>query len=220
MKNKLLIFFLLNILLLNSCDDGIVSTEEKPAGLYAKIIDINNNPLYDVDMHYIFYLGVDIISRNWSFRYTLANADSVTIRIYDCFNNEVVTLLKNYPQHTGNYSIFYNADSITNGIYFCTITGNTINQNHKFFILNDNIDELKMLPPFKKSNASGNIQVTYSAMGIGNHFTYDTGSNQLSLTVSDSVKIILSKNGYKIFSESVKFDTTKVLEKTFKLLPL
>ncbi|KAF0138151.1 MAG: hypothetical protein FD122_3861 [Stygiobacter sp.] len=71
--------------------------------------------------------------------------------------------------------------------------------------------------PFSKSDANGNLQIQYSAFGIGEQFKYQPGAIQYQLTIADSIQVILVKQGYKDFIQNIKLDTTKAFETTFQL---
>ena len=212
LKYKLTSLLFISIIVFNGCKKSPVEVENKTPGFYAKVVDSNNNPIPDVGFHYIFYVGSNIVARNMVFSYILQSSDTITIKIIDSFNNEVTTLLDKQYQPSGNHAYVYNDSNITNGIYSCSIIGSTINQKIEFFVLTDDINKLLTLNPFKKTDSGGNIQISYSEFGIGKHFTYQT-----ELTVADSIKIVLFKQGYKTLTQNIKLDTTTILEKTFQL---
>lgn len=216
-KYKLTFFFLFSILFLSDCNKGPVEVEDKDPGFYAKVVDSNNNPVAGVNLHYIFYVGSNIVSRNTVFSYILQSSDTITIKIFDSFNNEVATLLDKQYQPSGNHAYNYNASNITNGIYLCSINGSTIDLNIQFFVLTDDFDQLLPLHPFKNTDSSGDLDISYSEFGIGNHFTYQTGSNQIELTVADSITVVLFKEGYRTLIQNINFDTNSAFETTFHL---
>ena len=151
------------------------------------------------------------------FSYSLQSADTITIKIFDSFNNEIAIPLDSQYQPAGLHSYNYDANNLTNGVYLCSISGSTINQKIKSFVLTDDVSQLIKLNPLKKSDLSGNIQIPYSNLGIGNHFLYQYANDQLDLSIADSIKIVLFKEGYKTFLQSIKIDTTKTFESTFHL---
>jgi hypothetical protein len=217
LKYKLTLLFFISIIFFHGCKNGPVEVDNKTPGLYAKIVDSNNNPVTDVNFHYIFYVGSNIVSRNMLFFYSLQSADTITFKIFDSFNNQIAIPIDNQYQPAGNHSYNYDASNLTNGIYSCSITGSTIDQKTKLFVLTDDVNQLIQLNPFKKSDLSGNIQISYSALGLGNHFLYQVGNDTLDLIIADSIKIVLFKEGYKTFVQSINIDTIKAFEKTFHL---
>jgi len=217
LKYTLTLLSFINIFFLNSCKNGPVEVDNKTPGLYAKVVGSKNNPVNGVNFHYIFYVGSNIVSRNMLFSYSLQSADTITIKVFDSFNNEIATPVSNQYQPAGNHLYNYDASELTNGVYSCLISGSTIDQKTHLFVLTDDINQLIQLNPFKKSDLSGNIQISYSALGLGNHFVYQIGNDQLDLVIADSIKVVLFKEGYKTFLQSINIDTTIAFEKTFYL---
>ncbi|KAF0138150.1 MAG: hypothetical protein FD122_3860 [Stygiobacter sp.] len=110
---NLLIIFL--IVISSGCIVDPGGNQEKPIAFYAKVVDSNNNPIADVGIHYIFYVGTDIVSRNLLLQYVLQSADSVTLKISNSFGNVVATPLNNQYQPAGTHAYNYDASVITNG---------------------------------------------------------------------------------------------------------
>jgi hypothetical protein len=215
--SQITILVSLAVVFSNGCKDGPVDVHEKQPAFYAKVVDSNNNSIAEVGIHYIFYVGTDVVSRNLLLQYVLQSPDSVTLKISDSFGNVVATPLNKQYQPAGTHAYNYNASTITNGVYSCSVTGASINQEMKLFVRTDDVSQLKITNPFTKTDASGNIQISYSTFGIGEHFTYQTGGTQLQLTIADSIQVILVKQGYKDFAQNIKLDTTKAFETTFQL---
>lgn len=214
MKKKLFLFLV--VIFLNSCEKTPLEVEEVTPEFLITVLDSNNNPITDVGLHYIFYFGRDIISRNHSFPYKLQQIDSITIKIFDSFNNVISEWYQEYLL-PGNYALSFDASNLTNGMYYCTINGSTINEKIKFFVLNDEISLLEVLVPLKKTDINGNIRFPISLLGVGDHFSYLIGDHQEDLVIADSVKIILCKQGFQTLTKTIKVNPKKSFESTLHL---
>jgi hypothetical protein len=118
----------------------------------------------------------------------------------------------------GNHSIRYYASFFSNGIYYFTVSGKTINQRLKMFVRTDDITELIQTFPFAKTDANGNLQIPYSVLGIGEHLTFQNDSAHLQLAIGDSIRVVLFKPTYQWFvTQYIILDTTKTFQTTFQL---
>ncbi len=215
MKKNLFLFFV--AVVLSSCEKTPLEVEVITPEFSITVVDSNNNPISDVGLHYIFYIGQNITFRNHSFTYILNEIDSVSIRISDSFNNEIAVQNK-WCHLPGKYSFNFDAGNLTNGIYYCTISGSTINEKIKFFVLTDQINLLQELVPFKKTDINGNIRFPISIFGIGEHFPHLIGEHQEDLVIADSVKIILRKQGYRTLTKTITLNPKNSFESTFYLV--
>lgn len=213
----MILLFSLIIALMSGCDKGPTEADDKDYAVYAKVVDSNNNPLSDVNFHYIFYTGSNIVTRNISYSFQLQSNDTVTIKVFNSLNKEVSTLLNNESIMSGNYTYFFDASIFTNGIYTCRINGLTIDKEIKSFAITDDITKLLTVDPLLKSDADGSLSISFANLGIGNKYFYQNGINTQEYQIADSIKIILHKEGYKTFTEVVKLDITKDYSRTFIL---
>jgi len=209
---------ILVIFALAGCRENPVIIQDNAALFQAKVIDSNNNPIVSVGFQYVFYVGANVVSKNYQFRYGLHAADTITMSIFDPFENQIAMPLNKMPQFPGSYSYNYDATGLPNGVYSCTIAGSTINQRTNFFVLTDDIAQLTVTKPLITSDANGIIQLSYASLGIGDHFLYQNGSALLELTIADSISILLTKQGYKDYLQVIKLDTTKFFGTTVRLL--
>lgn len=66
--------------------------------------------------------------------FDLANAQNVSLKIYDILGKEVVVLINDYMR-AGNYSIEFDASNLTSGIYFYELKAGTFHQMRKMILL-------------------------------------------------------------------------------------
>ncbi len=216
-RSQIAFSIILAISFFSSCRDNPVTIENNVHGFHAKVVDSNNNPVADVGFQYIFFVGENVVARNYSFKYSHTVFDTVTLTIHDPFGNQIAMPLNKEPQLAGYYMYVYDTSTLPNGVYSCTIVGSTFNQIISFFVLTDDIVQLKAMKPLMKSDAGGVIQLSYTSLGIGKQFLYENGSALIPLTVSDSIVVLFNKQGYKDYLEGIKLDTTKYSDITFRL---
>ena len=215
-RYKIVILAIITVLISRGCKDSPVNVQDTNPVFIANVVDSHNNPLADVGFHYIFYFGRNIASREYLIDYQLQSADSIAIKLSDSFGNVVGSISKEY-QLAGHHSIRFYASFFSNGIYYCTISGTTINERQKFFVRTDNVTELIQTFPLAKTNANGILEIPYSVFGIGDHLTFQSDSTQVQLIVNDSIRVVLFKPGYQFFVKDIKLDTTRTFQATFQL---
>jgi len=66
--------------------------------------------------------------------YQLPESSHVKLIVYDILGREVAVLVNNY-QHSGNYSVEFNASKLSSGIYIYTIHANEFLQSKKMIVL-------------------------------------------------------------------------------------
>ncbi|MBA4319457.1 MAG: hypothetical protein C0412_13735 [Flavobacterium sp.] len=195
---------------------GIVDPPEKDAAVYGTVTDQNDNILSGVNVHYIFNLGIDVELRNASISYSVPSNQLITMQIYNMNNIEIAKPVDKVNQLPGNYTVFFDGNNLTNGLYRYKISGQSFNTEGIFSLLTNDINKLVATTPLLISDNSGEFKISYKNLGIGKYFGSQNGQNQL--VISDSIRFVLHKTGYQDLISSVKLDTTKVFEKTFKMV--
>ncbi|MBC8042101.1 MAG: T9SS type A sorting domain-containing protein [Rhizobacter sp.] len=66
--------------------------------------------------------------------YTLANAEQVSLKVYDVLGREVATLV-NSKQSAGNYRLPFNASRLASGVYFYRLTAGAQSTVKKMMLL-------------------------------------------------------------------------------------
>ena len=206
------------ILFILSCNDNPTKSGDKPLALALTVTDINDNPINGVNFHYIFYIGEDVVNRNAVIEYSLSATDTVTLNIYDPFKRLVATPLDQRVMLAGLYRIFFNGDTLTNGIYRYRFTRSTVSDSGKFLLRTDDSALLKTLPALAQTDQNGQLNLNYSILGIGETFEiYGNTITPLQVTVSDSITILLFKSGYHDYTGGIQLHTNTITEKTIKL---
>lgn len=200
---------------LTGCKDTIVEPpdDRKPA-FYGKVVDQNDNLLANVSIHYIYYLGEDVELRNAVIFYSVPTSQNVVVRIYDIFDKQIAKPIDSYL-NAGQYMFNFDGDSLTNGIYRYKISGSTISTEGVFPIVTYDTGKLITTQALTTSDNNGKFSISHSIFGVGRKFQMQ--QIQKEFTVADSVKFVLHKDGYQDIIKSVKLDTTKVIDQTFKM---
>ena len=211
---KILLLAIASLIFFNC--KGIVDPPEKEAAVYGKVTDQNDNILTGVNVHYIFNLGIDVELRNTSISYSVPSNQLITMQIYNMSNIEVAKPVDKVNQLPGNYIVFFDGNNLTNGLYRYKISGQSFNTEGTFPLLTHDINKLVATSPSLISDNNGEFKISYSNLGIGRFITVPNSQNHL--VISDSVRFVLHKTGYQDLISSVKLDTTKAFEKTFKMV--
>jgi hypothetical protein len=198
-----------------SCKN-IVEPLEKDTAIYGTVIDENNNALADVDVHYVFYLGSVTSFRNILITYQLETAQNITIKIFDMHNNEIIVWQDGKFTEHGMYMCFLSMQKWTNGIYRYKITGESYNVDVAFPVLSNDISKLVKTVPLTSTNGTGEFKINYSIFGFTKRWIFEGGNEEHM--VADSIKFVLHKEGYQTLQVPAKLDTTRIFEKTFKMI--
>lgn len=211
---KIIILLILSILI-PGCKDEIVDPpdDRKPA-FYGKVIDQNENLLANVNVHYIYYMGVDVELRNAVIFYSVPSSQNVAVQIYDPFNKPIAKPIDSYL-NAGQYMVNFNGDNFTNGIYRYVISGQTIYSEGSFPLITYDTGKLITTPALTTSGSTGEFVISHSIFGVGRKFQMQEIEREL--IVADSVKLVLHKDGYADIIKSIKLDTAKVIDQTFKM---
>jgi len=67
-------------------------------------------------------------------RYSIPQSGMVSLKVYDQLGNEVSTLLNRY-QDRGEYDVIYQADNLSSGIYFYTLSSGNFRDTKKLILL-------------------------------------------------------------------------------------
>jgi hypothetical protein len=216
----LILCLVLLIICVGGCGENSSGGGDQPLALSLQVTDLDGNPLAEVNFHYIFYVGYDVVIRNTSIEFALPTTDTVTLRIYDPFKRLITTLIDHRRLPAGMHMILYGADTLTNGIYEYRLIRPDTATTGKFMVRTDDPALLKSLPALAQTNQKGNLTLNYSTLGIGEKFTL-TGNTvvPIQMTVSDSITILLFKQGYEDYSAGLKLNTVTTTEKTIALSP-
>ncbi len=215
MKTLILFSFIL-LLYLFSCNDNPSNGGDNPLALSLTVTDSNAIPIAGVDFHYIFYVGLDVVYRNAAIEFSLPVTDTVTLCIYDPFKNLIATPCAHQVMPAGEHVIFFDADTLTNGVYEYRIIRPSSTKTGAFFIRTDDPALLKSLSALTQTDQKGKLTLNYSTLGIGYNFL--SPQSELGyVTISDSISVLLFKSGYHDYSEGIKLNTATTTKKTIQL---
>lgn len=194
------------------CKDDGVSVDNRPAGLYAKVINANGSVVSGVNIHYLFYTTTNPVVTCLWIQYGLSTPQVVTLKVFDPFDREIATLINGQQQPAGQHSIYFDS-TVTNGVYTYRLQAGDSLRTGSFFIRDDDIFPLQQKPPLVASDQNGQFFLSPSVLGIGKTF-----QGQLSTeTISDSITVVLVKANYRTLVQSFRLATSKPTDKTFTL---
>lgn len=194
------------------CRDDGVSVDNRPAGLYAKVVNTSGNAIDGVNVHYIFYTTTNPVVTGVWIRYGLSTPQVVTLKVFDPFDREIATLLNGQQQPAGQHSIYFDS-SVTNGVYTYRVQTSDSVQTGSFFIRDDDTFQLQQKPPLTTSDQNGEFFLSPSVLGIGRTFQGEFSTE----TISDSISIVLVKANYRTLVQSFRLNSSKPNDRTFTL---
>jgi len=196
------------------CKNDGVSVDDRPVGLYAKVVDAGGGVVAGVNVHYIFYTSTNAVVLNASIQYSLPTPQVVTLKVFDPFDRELTTLINAQQQPAGSYMRFFDS-SVTNGMYSFRLQANDSLLTVPFYIRDDDTARLQMKPPLITSDQSGAFFLSPSVLGIGRKFQ----GQFYAETIFDSISVVLVKANYKTLVQGFGLDTTTPIDKIFTLEP-
>ena len=195
------------------CKDDGVSVDNRPAGLYAKVVNASGNPVVGVSVHYVFYTTSNPVMLNAWLQYSLSTQQIVTLKVFDPFGREVSTLVNAVQQPAGVHTRLFDS-SVTNGVYSYKLQTGDSSRTWSFFIRDDDLVRLQQKPPLTTSDQNGQFFLSPSVLGIGRTFQGQFSAE----TISDSISVEVVKANYRTLVQSFRLDVTKPTDKTFTLV--
>lgn len=190
---------------------------ERAPQLYLTVTNSVNMPLSDVSIHYLFYVADDLVVRNASIAYGLAESSDVVIAILNAFQDTVARSVTMPNQPPGNHVSFLDGSSLTNGVYeYRVITQDSIISG-SFFLRTDDLAQLRQTTPFASTNSDGKRELTYQQLGIGKTFNWSSGSTDFQATIADSISLLLTKPGYQDYFGKIRLDMQRPTDITIEL---
>jgi hypothetical protein len=203
------------ILLFFSCDRNFTGIESTKPGVKIIVKDENGNPLSSVNCCYIYYFSDQSIVRNPAISFSLTENDTTSLFINHPLmdNRTIIFQDKAFPR--GNHSVIINSSQyqLTNGIYqYELILKNTTISGY-LPVVYDVVDTLIQYPPLIRSGNDGEIFLPYKIFHVGENF----GSENNQRLITDSINIILYKNGYATQIKPVLLNSDKSVDLNIKM---
>jgi len=202
----------LTLIFFVGCKDNGISVDNRPAGLYAKVVNTSGGAMSGVSVHYLFYTTTNPVVTSLWIQYVLSTPQIVTLKVFDPFGREIATLVNGQQQPVGQHSIHFDS-SVTNGVYSYKLQAGDSLWVESFFIRDDDIAQLQQISPLLTSDQNGEFFLSPSVLGIGRTFQGLFSTE----TISDSISIVLVKANYRTLVQSFRMDASKPTDRTFTL---
>lgn len=193
--------------------------------LKATVTDENGNSLKDVRVHYVPILKTTTSSLGKPMPSTVIGFEIPEQKPVDLFTlrfgtrDTIEWLLKNETLQSGNYSAAINESKYTNGLYFYVLKYDSVVSEHLMLILNSD-NELVNRTPLTTADSNGKFELPYKVLGIGQSFPRTAEDSPQVIgytTITDSIYIYLTKEGFRDYKEKLKIDTAISSTKTFRM---
>ncbi len=223
--------FITFVFILFSCsnDGNPLSPTNNERVIYGKVINGQGNPLDSVKVHYIPALidtglsKINFINPNATtiIKFSIPEQSLVTIVLLThSLRDTVFYILKDELLQAGNHSVVVNTDSITNGVYDYVIKFREITIEKSLLILKSE-DELVNSIPLTTTDSEGKFTLDYNSLAIGYGFdvTSEVSPDIVGYKIiSDTIKLVLIRENYNIYKETIVIDINRTTIKNFTLV--
>lgn len=230
MNNKkifpLIAFIVIGFTVFSCSDDGPTAPSDSNKILYGKVIDQQGNPVSGVNVHFIPSL-IDTGLQKRSLleptpstviKFSIPEQSYVTLVLLRHSSRDTISyLINNELLNAGNYAVDANTESLTNGVYDYVLKYGTSIIEKSFLVLKTP-EELVSTIPLVVTDSEGKFQLNYNDFGIGSVFGFSSEASPEILyykEISDTIQILLMKDNFNNYLETVLIDTTKTLNKSF-----
>jgi len=211
-----------------SCSgDDPAAPVETGYALEGKVTDASGNPVSNADIHYIPQLASyslpktsEIAGSEIVIWYSLPRETSVTVSILENITLKTLHyIVNNQVRSAGNHIVVFDAANLPNGVYNSEIRYDAKVIRNKI-LLSREPSELENAGPYAVSDAKGNFRMDYKKLGIGEKFDFHTDVSPNAIgrkEITDSLRLFITRTGYKNVTETFKVSTDESLKKTFIL---
>lgn len=209
-------FSLLLFILALNCDDGptgsgdyteLFPSERNQYALYGTIVDQNNIPVPNAEVHYTFgpWQGGKI-AKSFSLKntnpsttisFSVPAEGQTSLRVYRFGTREVIATLIDTILRAGQYSFPFNAQGITNGMYVYKLKTGEQSYQNKMSVMNFNYDQLRKTQPLARTDYQGKFILPFKVLGIGEEIlqTNESGSGVIGKYKIDSIAVVVFHSG-------------------------
>ena len=222
-------YFVLVLLVLLSfqCkkNETITSSENIPILFSGIVVDKQGNPIDSANIHFIFSIADSSFNKiqqsNTSvlIRFSIPSRSFVRLQTLRWHTREIVETIVEDTLLAGNYTYSINSKKYTNGLYFINLSAGTFLQEKYILISNVDVDSLTTTNPICSSNSLGQFSLSYKIFGFGYPIIQTSekdGSIISTGYISHSVRIVITKPGYKTLNKLMLIDTTRGIKETFQ----
>lgn len=219
--------FILAIAFVSCNKDNPVNANQSPASLSGTIVDTQGHPVQNARVNYIPDLlytsplpgNAKSLSSLGTVNFFVQNTSYVNISLYRWFTKNLVETLYDGTAVAGAHSVAFDTTVITNGIYLLDAKIDTLAVERRMLVVRDT-STLHSVTPLAITDSQGKFSIPIGVFGIGLSFPISSSTSPTIIdtaTISDTVKIIVSKPGYQTFIEQAILDTTQSLSQQYTL---
>lgn len=196
-------------------DDNPITPNSKSPSFYGIITDQNGNSLSDISVYCNFMWRTLTKSSNAmstiTIPFNLSDTSDVILSLFKLGSKDTLAILLKGRRPPGNYSIGYETTKLQNGLYTFYLMINQSNTRIDVAHQTYDYSVLFNTTPTTISSSDGQFILSFDSLGATRKF----GNSKI---ITDSVDIILFKQGYQVLKTGFRIDSTKAIEYTFKLV--
>jgi len=202
--------------------------------LVGKVVDQYGNPVSNVDVHYIFtisgntnnkfdnsvkpFLKIEKTCPSTIINFTIPEKAKVTLKILRWYTRELIATLVDDTLNSGTYAVNTSSVKMTNGLYILQLAIDTMTIEKVMVVVDLDVSTLIQTTPLTRSNSKGFFELPYELLGIGIPIVSSgVDGNSDTMWVSNTIEVILYKQGYDVTSQSVSICPNIGMQATFIL---
>lgn len=211
MKTKVFLL-LIALLALNCHKENPFEGGYEPVAFKGTVVDSAGNTISGVGVHYIFnmyskrVLDAGNTEPSTVIKFTIPDSGYVRVKIMRWYSRDSIATVVDGPYSAGTYSVDISALKLTNGVYIYQITTGSTFSERAFLIENEVISELIAKTPLALSGSDGKFSIPLGVFAINMPVVT---ANSDTTYISNSIQMVLYKNGYKTLTKQLSIDLTK-----------
>jgi hypothetical protein len=219
MKTKVFLVFLA-LFAFNCHKDNPFEGEYEPVAFKGTVVDSSGNTISGVGVHYIFNMYTKRVLNTGNtepstvIKFTIPDSGYVRMKIMRWYSRDSIDTVVDGPYSAGTYSVDISSLKLTNGVYIYQVTTASTFTERTFLIDNEQVSELIAKTPLTLSGSDGKFSIPLGVFGINMPVVSATSDTTY---ISNTIEMVLYKNGYKTLTKQLSIDLTKENAQSFVL---
>jgi hypothetical protein len=224
----IIIALFISAIFLSCHKDNPVEPPPGPVTFSGTVTDSTGTAVEDVAVHFITHFDKPIPQTSFAkttvsmrIEYSVDSTATVTLVFYRFGTNEVIDTLVDEELDAGVYTVEVDGSTLTNGLYYFKLflDGRLSMQRNVMVWINDPA-QFADLDPVAYTDRNGKFALPPGIFGVGERLlvTGDTPDVIDTVTITNTIDLILYKDGFQTFSKQIAVDTSAGNSGTFVLL--
>jgi hypothetical protein len=189
-----------------------------PPALSGTVTDSTGAALDSVAVHFMTHFDKSIAKTGlaktavtMTIEFSVESTATVTLVFYRYGTNEVIDTLVDEEMDAGVYTVDVDNATLTNGLYYYKLylDGRLSMRRNVMLWIND-LASFADLDPITYTDRNGKFTMPVSVFGIGERLLVTSTTPDVvdTITITNTIDLVLYKDGYQTFSKQISVDTT------------